>query len=327
MSNIIDTTGRSITTITTEIRVITRQTQQMVLSAAIEIGRRLTEAKELVPHGQWGEYLQNEVDFSQSTANNFMQLYKEYGDDQQSLFSANSQALGNLSYTKALRLLVLPAEEREDFVQENNVEDMSTRELENALRERDAARKEAEDSKAALQKSEERLRTQEKLCIQQKELTEKAEGKAARVAELEKNLQAARNKTAELEQELKKQKENPQVAEDVMAKLRKEAELSAAREAEKKATSMLEQERKAMQSQIAQKDSIIATLEAEAKKQKISDPDVTAVQVLGKKLMEDWNATVGHWKAAVQKDAANREPVRKYLTAVLAKMQESIAEG
>lgn len=32
-----------------------------------------------------------------------------------------------------------------------------------------------------------------------------------------------------------------------------------------------------MQSQIAQKDSIIATLEAEAKKQKISDPDVTAV--------------------------------------------------
>ena len=42
--------------IAAEIRVIKEQTRVAVLSGAIEIGRRLAEAKAIVPHGQWGAW-------------------------------------------------------------------------------------------------------------------------------------------------------------------------------------------------------------------------------------------------------------------------------
>lgn len=141
---------RTVETVTLEIRTLQRQAQQVVLGYAIEIGRRLEEVKAMLPHGRWGEYLKQEVNYSQSTAQNFMRIFREYGASQQSLFggAANSQALGNLTYTKALQLLALPdAEERERFVVEHDVEAMSTRELDKALKERDEALKEAEAAK------------------------------------------------------------------------------------------------------------------------------------------------------------------------------------
>lgn len=144
------TTERDLTIVTTEIKTLHQQAQQMVLSYAIEIGRRLVEAKALVEHGDWGRYIKEELDYSQSTANNFMRIFEEYGTAQQSLLGAeaNSQALGNLTYTKALALLALPAEEREEFVETNDVEGMSSRELQQAIKERDAAKAALENEQA-----------------------------------------------------------------------------------------------------------------------------------------------------------------------------------
>ena len=65
--------ARDVSVITEEIRSLVKQANQMALMYAIEIGRRLLEAKSAVPYGQWGDYLKNEVNFSQSTANNFSQ--------------------------------------------------------------------------------------------------------------------------------------------------------------------------------------------------------------------------------------------------------------
>ena len=56
--------------IAAEIRVIKEQTRVAVLSGAIEIGRRLAEAKAIVPHGQWGAWLEENVDYSERTAQN-----------------------------------------------------------------------------------------------------------------------------------------------------------------------------------------------------------------------------------------------------------------
>ena len=150
---------RTVETVTLEIQTLQHQAQQMLLGYAIEIGRRLLEVKAMLPHGQWGEYIKQKVGYSQSTANNLMRIFEEYGAPQQSMFGpeANSQALGNLSYTKALQLLAIPAEEREAFVEENHVEDMSTRELDKAIRERDEARAAAEHA-AADQRAAEQAR-------------------------------------------------------------------------------------------------------------------------------------------------------------------------
>jgi len=71
----------------------------------------------MVEHGQWGNWLKDSVDYSQSTANNLMRIFEEYGSNQIALFgnNANSQALGNLSYTQAVALLGIPAEDREQM--------------------------------------------------------------------------------------------------------------------------------------------------------------------------------------------------------------------
>ena len=155
---------RTVETVTLEIRTLQRQAQQVVLGYAIEIGRRLEEVKAMLPHGRWGDYLKQEVNYSQSTAQNFMRIFREYGASQQSLFGgvSNSQTFGNLTYTKALQLLALPdAEERERFAIEHDVEHMSVRELNEALKARDAAEEKAaaaEDAVRGLQQEAERLR-------------------------------------------------------------------------------------------------------------------------------------------------------------------------
>ena len=90
----------------------------MVLNASIEVGRRLTEAKAKLPHGSWGEYLKNEVDYSPSQAQNLMRVFREYGSDQQSLFGgeAKSQTFGRLTFSQALSLLVIPDEDEREIV-------------------------------------------------------------------------------------------------------------------------------------------------------------------------------------------------------------------
>ena len=79
----------------------------------------------MIEHGRWGNWLKETVNYSQSTANNLMRVFDEYGSNQISLFGeVNSQALGNLSYTQAVALLGIAPEEREAFVEEHDIENI-----------------------------------------------------------------------------------------------------------------------------------------------------------------------------------------------------------
>lgn len=129
-----------------EIRMYVDAGRRLTLLCGIEIGRRLTEAKEMLEHGAWLPWLERETDFSTSSAARYMKLFDEYGAAQQGLFGpeTNFPTLGNLSISKALSLLAVPEEERESFAAEVHAEEISTRELEEAIRERDEAKKEAE---------------------------------------------------------------------------------------------------------------------------------------------------------------------------------------
>ena len=91
-------TERTPEIVAAEIRQIADQTRKMVLNSSIEIGKRLCEAKEMIPHGEWTEWLEKSVNFKQSTANNLMKIYTEYGNIQGELWgaSAKSQTFGNL---------------------------------------------------------------------------------------------------------------------------------------------------------------------------------------------------------------------------------------
>ena len=237
---------RDIQTVTTEIRTLHRQAQRMILGYAIEIGRRLTEAKEMLPHGQWGDWLKTEVEFSQSTAQNFMRIFAEYGDSQTSLFGdAKSQTLGNLPYTHALKLLAVPAEEREEFIEENHVDELSSRALEKLIRERDEARAAAAELEDEVESARKLLdvefcRTQEaKKELETAEVAWKAEEAALQAevekakAEAEKRLAdaaAAAESAKKAKEKLKQLQENPEVPAEVLEKLKDEA----AKEAQKK---------------------------------------------------------------------------------------------
>jgi chromosome segregation ATPase len=153
--------GRSPELIAAEINNIKNQTRKMMLYNSIEIGRRLIEAKTLVAHGEWGKWLVESVDYSQRTATNLMRIFEEYGAEQLSLLGENakSQALANLSYTQAISMLGLPEEEREKFVENNDLDSMSTRELQQAIKERDDALNKIENFKQiASDKSNEALK-------------------------------------------------------------------------------------------------------------------------------------------------------------------------
>ena len=219
------TDQRSLNTITAEIVTITKQTQLMILHSAIEIGRRLCEAKAQVPHGGWVEYLENEVDFSVSTANNFMRVYKEY--------------------SQAVALFAVPKDERESFVAENNIEGMSVAQLKKLIAERDKKLTNAENEKKAAADSITQLEGQiaalkeqsgkvseEELKALQAKAEEEARAKAK--AELDTVLAASAEETAkaleqqkQLEAQLKAAQDAAKIEADKAEEQKKLAELQA----------------------------------------------------------------------------------------------------
>ena len=157
MSNLV--VNRTPEVIAAEINSIKEQTRKVVLYNSIEIGRKLVEAKELVPHGEWGNWLEEAVDYSKSTANNLMKIFEEYGSDQITLLDDNlkNQAFGSLNYSQAVLLLGLPSEDREKFVEENKVDEMSTRELKKAIADLKKANKEKDNALKERDEAIERL--------------------------------------------------------------------------------------------------------------------------------------------------------------------------
>ena len=124
-----ETSQRDINEITADIMFHKKQVEL----SFIEIGKLLIEAKEQVPHGEWGAWLQEKVDFSETTARRFIRLAKEY---------TNQSAVTDLGFSKALSLLALPESERNDFIEdthivngvEKSVIEMTSREVENIVR-------------------------------------------------------------------------------------------------------------------------------------------------------------------------------------------------
>lgn len=172
-----------------EINIIKEQTARQVLSASIEIGERLEQAKALVDHGEWEVWLRDNVSYSQSTAQNLMRIAREYGSNQIDITTgrAPSEIFGNLTYSQAVALFALPEAERIEFIDNHEVTEMSTRELQAAIAEERAAREaaeraslEAQQAQAINERTVERLRERISHLTDEKE---KAQSEAEKVVE------------------------------------------------------------------------------------------------------------------------------------------------
>lgn len=315
-------TARDIEMVTSDIRYAQRQGARQLLSNLIEIGRLLVEAKSMVPRGEWGKYLEEKVDYSQSTANNLMKLYQEYGDNQESFFGSlqNSQAFGNLTYTQALALLALPAEERREFAEKNDVADMSTRQLEQAIRERNEAVQARDDNLREYQRLQEenqritagmveaadKLEAKDALVEQLRQQADKAlaDAKAAaqKIEDLQGKLGKARENEKNAKAALKQAKEKPEIPESVMEILRSEVEAEAA----KKATEELQKQLEVLTKEKAAAETVAADtkakLEAAQKQLALASPDAAVFKAHFTQVQEDFKKLADALAAVKQAD-------------------------
>lgn len=234
---------RDIDVITEEINFYKQQAGMAIL----EIGKRLVEAKDQLSHGEWLPWLEKKVEFSERSAQQYIRLWREYG---------KSATVADLGVRKALVLLALPDTERDSFAgekhevngEEKTAAEMTVKELEKAVAERNAAREEAEKVKADLYAAREaakdaRSHVEElqgqleelknrptEVAIEQRDATEEQQAAARQEAEA-----AAARRMAELEEALEKARGDAAAAEE-----RKEAAETELQNAERERDSALD---------------------------------------------------------------------------------------
>ena len=227
-------------TITAEIKYISKSMNNMLLQCLIEIGKRFAKAKTLVQYGKWGEYCEKYTGYKQAMAENYIKIYKEYGADQQSLFGnfENSESIKNLGVTKLIELTAIPADEREHFVEENNItEETTVKQLHKLIQEKTDALDRAEKKQAVAEKKlEEQIKQSEQAAKDKQLMIERlqaeldirnAEPATVPQDELEKMMQEADEKAKKsLQAEIDKLKTEKKKAEQAAEKAERAAKKS-----------------------------------------------------------------------------------------------------
>lgn len=314
-----------------EIRGLTQQAKTMTLWFGIEIGRRLTEAKEMLEHGQWLPYLKEQTEFSQPSASRLMRLYDEYGAKQTSLFGAESNysTLNNLSISNALRLLAVPEDEREEFAAEHDVEHMSARELDELIKQRDEAEKRAARAEEQVQQAADGAAKADEQYQKAKQelhlLREKLGNAEAQKAAAEKELSELRDRPVEVAVEVDEKavaeavtaaraKNDAEWAEK-MAKVKNELS-EAGLEAEKLKAKIKKAEEKAEEK--------AAELERLKKSQTLNDPNTAVFKQIFEQVQEDFNKLHGSLLKVRASDPDTAEKLTAAVRALVDKMQGAL---
>lgn len=325
-----------------EIRGLTQQAKSMTLWFGIEIGRRLTEAKALLEHGQWLPYLKEQTEFSQPSASRLMRLYDEYGAKQTSLFGAelNYSTLNNLSISNALRLLAVPEDEREEFALEHDVEHMSARELDELIKQRDEAEKRAAKAEEQLKQADEGA------ALRAAEVNDKLAAAESAAAEARGQLDALRKDLAEAEAgrnkaeaELEDIKSRPvevavevdekAVAEAVTAARAKNdaewAEKMAKVENELSEAGLKAEKLKAKIKKAEEKaEEKAAELERLKKSQTLNDPNTAVFKQIFEQVQEDFNKLHGSLLKVRASDPDTAQKLTAAVRALVDKMQGAL---
>lgn len=244
MSNIVEADyrvvpERTLPVIASEILYIESQVAKTALDGAIQIGIKLKEAKEKVDHGQWEDWCSENLNYSKSKAEKMMKIATEYGDENSPY--AKTYMCTDLSISKALRLLQVPESEVESFAENNDIQDMTVKELEDKIK---ALKQEKEDQSVEMEK--EILGLQEQMEQKNDEAERLARELAAlksqtadpdEITKLEEKLQKTKIRENELKEKLKAEKEarNQEIQKALEKegdKLKAEAETAAAKQIE-----------------------------------------------------------------------------------------------
>lgn len=251
------TTNRTAEQIAAEINSIKDETKRVVIYNSIEIGRKLTEAKELVPAGQWGEWLEKSVDYKKSTANNLMRIFKEYGADQLTLLGSNTrnEIYDKLNYSQATILLGLAEEEKEEVIKNNDIEEMSSRELKKVVDELKREKKAREESDKKLEKANKAL--EDMIASKQAEI-EKANEIKETAIKYQEDIEGLKEEISTLNGEINELKERPiEVTGIDESKLELEEKLKKLEEEKIKEIKKLEKEKEELEKRIKESSEVV----------------------------------------------------------------------
>lgn len=314
-----------------EIRGLTQQAKSMTLWFGIEIGRRLTEAKALLEHGQWLPYLKEQTEFSQPSASRLMRLYDEYGAKQTNLFGAelNYSTLNNLSISNALRLLAVPEDEREEFAEKHDVEHMSARELDELIKQRDEAEQRAARAEEQVQQAADGAAKADEHYQKAKQelhlLREKLGNAEAQKAAAEKELSELRERPVEVAVEV----DEKAVAEAVtLARAKNDAEWAEKMTKVKNELSKAGFEAEKLKAKIKKAEERAeekaAELERLKKSQTLNDPNTAVFKQIFEQVQEDFNKLHGSLLKVRASDPDTAQKLTAAVRALVDKMQGAL---
>lgn len=164
---------------------------------SIQLGRVFSEAKVLVPHGEWQKWVSENSGLSVRSAQHLMEAYNRFGDNAD---------ICRLDKSKVFELLTLPAGEEEQFLAEHDVENMSVREVKAAVKSEREKELEAENQRL------EELLHMEKTCRTNAEMrAEKALSGQTVSEEVKRQMDAVEEslkETVEQNSELRKERDD-----------------------------------------------------------------------------------------------------------------------
>jgi len=173
---------------------------------AAQAGQRLNIIRNRIPHGQWEEWCRDNLKFSYRKAARLMNLATKI-EDENSLFS-NLPTLADIEISKVYELLAAPEEAAKEVIENNNIEDITVRELREELQKSKEALKSRDYDIEALQETIRKLNVEKNNAADPAELEElklkllKAEDKLKKAKEAQKK--AAEDAQKKAEEELSK---------------------------------------------------------------------------------------------------------------------------
>lgn len=91
-----------------------------------EIGKRLSQAKKEIPHGEWMSWVDKNLGYTYDQTKSLIRVYQEY---------SKSGTFHDLGFSKVYALTAIKDEtKREEFINNNPVEDMTVRELKKEIK-------------------------------------------------------------------------------------------------------------------------------------------------------------------------------------------------
>lgn len=289
---------RSIEIVTAEIHTIRDNVARVFMDGVIQIGHRLEEAKQLVPQGEWLQYLDKELGYKPTTAQNYMRIAREFGDGQIGLSGKTpGDFFGNLGYSQLLPLLGLPEEEREELAEQHDLAGMSSREIQALVKERD----EAKANEDKLRKDVGRLKD--------------------KLEDADKDLSDYQHKLHDEKQKTKAQAEAAKANAETAAELQRK--LDALEQQANTPRELTEEERAALREKIAaeQAEAVQAAearaADALAKLEKVKNPAAHKVNFLFGELNADWNRLRAALRELEQSDSETAGKMRAAIEQVV----------